>query len=43
MLGLFLSLIFLGGAIYYRRRWKKCEEVRENIKKNQVLMEDWGE
>ena len=43
MFGLFLSLIFLGGAIYYRNRWKKCEEVRENIKKNRVLMEDWGE
>jgi len=43
MLGLFLSLIFLGGAIYYRNRWKKCETQKENFKKNQPLFQDWGE
>jgi hypothetical protein len=43
MFGLFLSLVFLGGAIYYRNRWKKCEEVKENLQKNRVLYEDWGE
>ena len=34
MLGLFLSLIFLGVATYYHRRWKKCEEKLENLTKN---------
>jgi len=43
MLGLFLSLIFLGGAIYYRNRWKKCETQKENFKKNRHLWDDWGE
>jgi len=43
MFGLFLSLVFLTGAIYYRNRWKKCEEAKENFKKNRVLYDDWGE
>jgi hypothetical protein len=43
MFTLFLSLIFLGGAIYYRNRWKKCETQKDNFKKNQALWQDWGE
>jgi hypothetical protein len=43
MFGLLLSLIFLGGAIYYRNRWKKCETEKENFKKNRPLYDDWGE
>jgi hypothetical protein len=43
MLGLFLSLIFLGAATYYHRRWKKCEEKLENLTKSLPFFQDWGE
>jgi len=39
----FIAATFAVGLFYYRELYKKCKVQKANIKKNQILLEDWGE